>query len=479
MSAPLNPLLQRLADKPLPVRRAPLDACLRLLKNDKRALSDLIPLLRQDPSLSALLLAHVNLARKRGEHRISTLQSAIGLLGHDSLERVLRRASVFETINQDSLAAQAFEQLILRGVQAATQVQHWAKQQKDRLPEELYLSALLRPIGELMLCAYDFPSYCKILTLVHEKNLPDSVAETQVLGQPLRLLALHMGHAWKLSQETLQCMDPINVFNFRSMGVLLACESARLAERGWYSPAMRYCTEQAAEYLKRDSVAVTQAMHQSALSAARHLPGQHARAAAAYLLLPPGCVPPTWLPNKKAAKPPAPSAKTQAKPAQAPRAIINVQQAQTANEVLQGLIGALKQDIQLQRILFMKLGGDKNTLTTRLAVGFAVDTTVQRVKPTLNAAPLFKQLLQKPLAARIKHESYLKLSPGLPAALLQALGSKEFMLMSLFVGNKPIGLLLADADGAVVSDAQYTHYKAYCGLASKKLTQLSQPPRAS
>ncbi len=445
---------QSLMDKSLPVFRERLIACKALLEDENRALGDLIPIIELDPALSALVLSHVNKARGASTQGITTLQSAIGLLGHDSLGRLLADVPSVEDVIKKPDTLVDYERLVHRSLHAAIQARAWARAQNDRLPEEIYISALLRYIADLMLCAHAHEGYRHIQRIMLTDKLPARAAEQQILDRPLNELGIALGQRWRLPEESLASMDPVKAFNFRSTGLLLACEASRLAEQGWYTAAMKQCMELACEHLRKPAATVTPAMHQAALEAAHAFAGTYTRPAALNLLLPPDADP----------MPPPPT-----KPKAAPR-IHRISKTSTATETLQCLVEALVEDLKLKRIIFGMLNKDKSILKTRFAVGFNNDPSIQELRAEVAKQVLIKQLLARPISVWLNDKNYVKLSQGLPMQALQTLQSRDFFMMSVFIADKPIGLVFADCEGRPLQEAQYKQFKSYCSLTSKVLT---------
>lgn len=468
MPTPNDDSLSRLVDASLPAASGVRDACLELLGEERSALSDIVPLASQDPGLTLTLLGHVNQKRRRSAHGITTVESAVSLMGKGGIEDLLRSLPTIEELTQDAAQRAAFTQLRWRAFHAGLQARDWAAQRQDRSPLEAATMAQLVSVGDMLLCAHDYPRYREITGIVLSQPCSDRCAEQRTLGRSL--LALGRDHVTRqgLDETTLEAFDPMSVFNPRMVAVQLACELARQAERSWYSDSMAHCLSVAADFLHKTETRVDSEVHATAIEAARVWRGD-GRPSTANLL---------W-PTEIALGPettPAPPRPTSAQPAEstARSPARSIVAGTTPAEVLQALVQALKDMAGLHRGLFFLLGRDRETLTPRFASGLGADAPVMQRPVRLTDARLFKQLLGKPVAVWINADNYEKLGIGLPRALIEALQSRNLFLMSVFVGTQPIGIVVTDADGEALDGRDYATFKQMTLLTSKRLTQLRQ-----
>ncbi len=469
MAALTSKVYERLQDKRLPVLRVHRERCLELLQDDRRALSDLIPIITLDPGLCAGVLSHVNQRRKAKDEGISTIDSAIGLLGKQSLERIVRAIPVLEDIVASHEATAEFKRLLWRAYHASHQARAWAELKGDKFPNEIYSAGLLRYLGDMMLCAHEPTEYQRINALVAGQGLSDAAAQSRTLGTTLDAVGQALGQRWGLAQITLAGLDPVNVFNYRSMGIVLAGEIARLAERGWYTEAMLTCVGEIADYLSRGEDQVASCLHQTAVDVARTIELDGARPAAANLVFPPGEI---------AADTPPRAAETP-KPADILSLTIpRLKQCKSAGEVLHLVVNALHPGGGFSRALFYLLNQDKTALVPRFVAGVGAQTPLAKGALAMDKAPLMRQVLKQPVAAWIKDDNYMKYSQGLPKPFIEAVRSRRFFLMSVFIGAKPIGVVYADAEGESLTEAQYKQFKMLCTLASKAVAALHQPGAA-
>jgi len=140
------------------------------------------------------------------------------------------------------------------------------------------------------------------------------------------------------------------------------------------------------------------------------------------------------------------------------------------NQVMTLAVRALSEGLAMQRIAFTLLMAAENALRARYVQGVAPTDSLQTLKISLEKQHVLTKLLQKPQSFWLNAANYAQFAPHLPVELVEQIGAKSFCAMSIFVGDKPVGLIYADC-GLLgeVSEFHYQHFKQICLLASKAL----------
>ncbi|QZA79158.1 HDOD domain-containing protein [Deefgea tanakiae] len=140
------------------------------------------------------------------------------------------------------------------------------------------------------------------------------------------------------------------------------------------------------------------------------------------------------------------------------------------NQVMTLAVRALSEGLAMQRIAFTLLMAAENSLRARYVQGVAPTDPLQNLRISLEKQHVLTKLLQKPQSFWLNSANYAQFSPHLPIELVEQVGAKSFCAMSIFVGDKPVGLIYADC-GLLgeVTDFHYQHFKQICLLASKAL----------
>ena len=94
----------------------------------------------------------------------------------------------------------------------------------------------------------------------------------------------------------------------------------------------------------------------------------------------------------------------------------------------------------------------------------------------LDKASIFKKMLEKPASLMITDQNRDKMLRGIPVAQQDVL-PEQFMMMSLFSKDRPIGIIFADLGSLPhnppMQPAEYIAFKSLCLAASKSLTKLA------
>ena len=140
------------------------------------------------------------------------------------------------------------------------------------------------------------------------------------------------------------------------------------------------------------------------------------------------------------------------------------------NQVMTLAVRALSEGLGMQRIAFTLLMAAENSLRARYVQGVDPSDPLQTLRISLENQHVLTKLLQKPQSFWLNPGNYAQFSPHLPIELVEQIGAKSFCAMSIFVGDKPVGLIYADCGlHGEVTDFHYQHFKQICLLASKAL----------
>ncbi|MEH6448960.1 MAG: HDOD domain-containing protein [Oleispira sp.] len=94
----------------------------------------------------------------------------------------------------------------------------------------------------------------------------------------------------------------------------------------------------------------------------------------------------------------------------------------------------------------------------------------------LDSASVFKKMLEKPASLMITEHNREKMLRGITATQ-QSVLPQQFMMMSLFSNERPIGIIFADLGNTPLNlpmqPAEYTAFKSLCMAASKSLGKLA------
>ncbi len=445
------------------------------LTNQNRTRGDLAAIIARDPGMSISLYLLVNgRLHKSGKCGVDTLGTALGLLGDDAIKNFLQQHKVLSRTHADAPTRQSYQQLVSRCYHAQAQLDGFISIQRVQAIDEVREAALLVNVAEFYLCLYDHANYQRYLQQIQTSGNPGEVArvfnfEFKSLGQLLaKQLALP-----ELVSEIQTC----NQGGLKPRLIALASEVAAQAELGWQLIAMKSIEKKCADYLNKPAKGYYRQLQQSAVIAAKNCPLADVFPAAARLILldRSGPVVQSAAPVKSQTVTPAPDLAAQMKTLlKSP----NTDQTRLLDTLLQHL----HSDLQLSPVVYLMLSSDKRKLTARMGKGIDPDSAIRNLAIDITREGILKSLIAKPQALLIDAEKYRKFEGLIPSSIKTAFDPENLFLMSLYVDDKPRGLVICNpgVDHSEPDQTSYFKFRAAIQLAAKALTcQLKRGQRSA
>lgn len=120
----------------------------------------------------------------------------------------------------------------------------------------------------------------------------------------------------------------------------------------------------------------------------------------------------------------------------------------------------LRDNAGLERGMFALLAPDRQLLSARFVIGAEKDAAIKTFRVSLDRRHLFAVLMSKPQSFWLNAGNRAKYLPAIPQYLHSALNLQGFFISSLFLEEKPIGILYADSGiDAHLSDASFGYFK--------------------
>lgn len=190
-------LMERMED--LPSLPSTVVAILAVLNNPESSANELSEALRHDQSLTSRVLRLVNSAYYGFPRKIDTLQKAVTILGYNSIQNIILVTKIFEIIRngskEHSLNRKRFWRHSL-GCAVTAQIIGTKLGLKDG--EEIFLAGLLHDIGKVILDAFLYEEYSRVIEMSREKNILLFKAEEQILGATHADLGYWLAEKWSL-----------------------------------------------------------------------------------------------------------------------------------------------------------------------------------------------------------------------------------------------------------------------------------------
>lgn len=474
MSDSLDDWVARLASTPLPVMRRTLTRVRDLLYQTSTSHQVLAGVIRHDPGFTLFLFRQLEQLPHRPREPIDKLSNAIPMLGMGLVERAAGSLPCLE----DQLQGPPRRGLIDcygRAAHAAIYAARLAAWHNWQDPERFALAGLLHDLGEMALWSAAPPLMRQLQQRMAQGDGREDAA-LEVLGFTLEQLNQRLGEAWRLPSLVQASQGLYNSHLPEPLSVMMAAALARASSRGWQTRQTLDRLELLAELFEVPPHQAASRFHQMAAEAAREihplplpLPAfdlpralSAPRVEAAEVLR----QTPTSPPRPKAEPaanpvPPAPKpagAETDAPPARPARAINPLQ------ERLIQTLRSLHQEQGLRRVMFAMLTPDRGQIKVRFVVEREERDSLQGLTIDLGRPSLFVALLKRPQALWIHRDNREKYQAMLPREVRPLLGDQDCLLMSIFLKQRPIGLILADngGDGVPLTDLQYQNFKLSC-----------------
>jgi len=437
------------------------------------------------------LLAYANREiNKDFDKEISQVEHAAMFLGMERLEKFISNITSLYSVNNKKIADK-IARLQHRGVHAAFQAQNFAQLINDTSVDEIYTSALVSPLSELI-CWHLAPIKAqKVELLVFHKKINYEQAQRDIFGFSYHELAESLSHHWKIPHLFLQRqeMQDLEAVPKAVKCIYLAEKLSILAEQGWYYNGMYKHIKFCSENLHYGEAHIAKAVHTTAVYMAHDAKEFFTvQATCSYLALLPGKVPyAPIIPVEDNRKIPAKTVKSIVKKqvSKAKQEQIKTPSIQLINTVndfpglIRMTINAFIETKAFTRVAFIMLSKDKKHLQNRSVKGFS-NKKFSESLIDIQPANLFSKLLVKPQTIFINQLNYQKFAPIINSAMQEMLGVEEFIAKSVHFNGKAIGLFYMDkhpldtTDGSDSSSAEGSLLSADGSLLSADGSQTMQ-----
>jgi len=437
---------------------------------------ELVQIAVHDPGIILSLLSQVNSRRgpKSGRDIVESPQAAVALLGDKVSHNLFKNSPVAEKQLDNPEQTFLFQQIINRSYHNETQAGLWAQENGYKQIDQIKVMAILAYSGEILSCLYDFDTYLQYLNQGATQQ-----AQLDTFGFSFSKLSEELYHSLNLPDLLIRSLPHLNDKDSRAQLLSYTSQICSESESGWYSSAMQNIFNDFSSFLNLPVEKVIEKTHQFSISAARQSVVKTAWQPAARLIL---TQDQHWRPAYlQQADSQPPEVSDDAAIHQQGDAFEQIKQMvkkpeASQSDILNICLKGLFDEVKLSKVSLMLLSQDKSLLQNRMAIGIDNDSPLRSYKIETEKSGLLKLLMKKPQAIWINSDSFKKYQNLLPQSLLASIMTNNFLAMSLFIGQQPIGLLYADrTDSTTALDQDtFTQFKQLASLTSKALTLLSK-----
>ncbi len=452
----------RLANTTLPIMQETGRELRRLLGLRSTRNPQLQQVLLNDPAAAIAVFRELDQTRPGAHEQVSDAAHALSMIGIDPFRQLLERLPEVDGRTPDRPLKQgpasAYSQAAHAAFYAGALSEHKGLVGNMEIPT----AALLQNPAILALWATEPESALRASNAVRD-GVSASQAFGAELGEPLEDANQRLARAWALPKLARQAMGDWDDFNPRPQMVKLADGLAQTTAAGWHNDDTATITALLSDFLDAGDDEATAWLHQRSTDAARALSVLDYPLPGFELMfvdeqaddedeedenIP---VMGAWR-ERKAAPEPAPP----------PPAAADL------HTTMAGVMRRIRSEAGAQRVVFAMLSQDHRHLRTRLALGGAEDDGLRKLNLDLAHKNLFTILIGKPQSVWLNRDNAKKYQAYLPTPLRAMLGRHGAYMMSLFVGDKPLGLLYGD--GEDLSEQGYRQFRDLCREASSALS---------
>ena len=477
MSKQINQWLKKLGDKPIPILLNTIKELASACNSDSTTTNEIVAIVERDPGLTVQLLrtcsqkAHGSL-----QSDVNSVQQALMMLGTQTVSNI---ANSLPSVEKD-LPEKARTQVLFtftRAYYAGMQAFNWARQRRDMTPDEVFASAQLHFLGEIILSMFAPEKLQEIYVMRTEEHVASEEAQYIILGFTLDQLSLEIAKRWHLPNLVSEALHPENARFPRAYGVMLAVQLARYATTSWTDPKTMQLMSNAAEWLKEENIdRVIANCHSTAAAAARGSAYYGVKPAALQFVqvTPVLNEAPTTakiLPQTEAAgiclSPQLDLLKDQL------RHLTDATLVEK-NEIISTAIDALHDGIGLNRVVFAVIDIECHSLVAHAVAGTENDPSFNRFHLSLKQPHLFYHLMEKMQGVWINDQNREKFWPLVPKEFQRMIMLNSFLAMSIFVNKKAVGLVYADRHtlDCVLDIHSYQYFKTVCMQFAKSLERV-------
>jgi len=447
---------------------------LETLEDHTKTIRDLADIISLDPGMSVSLYHEVNSRlRDSDKHPVESVHSALSLLSDSAIADLVMQHKVLDQTHPDARRRQSYHQLMSRTFHLLAQLERFITLQGIHSIYEVRSAAVLHNIGEFCACLFDHEHYQQYQDKFRELG-SDANSAKPVFGFDFHELGRQYAAKSYLPALVTESLDQNIPSGRKARLIQLAADVSHQAEVGWYHSSMKATEEVCAAYLNQSLDGFHKHLQAVAIESARNSPFDDVLPAATRLIM---------LPDREAP--------VQTKPAivddleagghefeNRVKALLQTAQP-TQSQLLDLLLNHLHDDLHLTRVVLMLLSKDKSRLGTRAGRGIDQHSPIKTLVIDISKESVLKTLLGKPQSIWIEPDEYQKYEATLPAKFKASFLHESFFLMSLFIGNKPVGMMFCDRAHAVtrLDKVTYVKFKSAITLASKALAYLSKRER--
>jgi len=203
-----------------------------------RSIADVVT---DDPLMTVKLLRYMQTHKHPNQaHELVDVKQALLMMGLDTFFREVPATPIADEMLQAQRGALVhLLHTVRRAQRSAYYAYDWALRLHDLHAEEVWVSALLTHVSEMLMWCFSPERMLEIQRLQGaDASLRSAEAQKRVLGFAGLDLQRQLTVAWRLPELLLNLMDPSQAQSTRVRNVTLAVNLARHSAHGWHDAAL-------------------------------------------------------------------------------------------------------------------------------------------------------------------------------------------------------------------------------------------------
>jgi len=521
-----------LVSKTLPTPFKVGKAVLRNIQRKSLPYTTIAEQINRDPILSFRILSQANRNREAGHESSKTLSHAMSMVGIEELTSMLD-SQPFKALSLKDIKSFYYLRILSTSLYAGHLGRIISLNKKKGNSEDVYWSSLFLGTPTWYLWRFATPEMRLIRYAIRSNFKLPNIAETEVLGDTLETITGKMAKEMALPEMAQQCFEPNNQLTKKqwvsisktvpntgkplriddrdiSMKmqsphfiVMLANLISHYSSYCWYSKATLRAQKILASYLQCPLDKAIQITHETAAQMSRAHPMPGMMLPAAKIILPPRLR--TKATNDKSSPSLQAQTKTNKGSLESHQQKINtavsentLEDARTKTEpkdqhnpIFTELISIMKNrpedfvdlhelmnaatqgiayGVELKRTCVGLISKDKARFKNYYSVGCQENDELANFESPIVEDTIFAKLSARPASIWVKANSDKKILDLIPQNFNSVIGAKEYFLMSVFVGRKPVAIFYADnEDQEHLTNWHYQQFKEMCSSVSSAL----------
>lgn len=450
---------------------------------DGLSAADISEIVLHDPLMTLKVVGLAN-SRSRGRFsaEITSVHNAVIMLGIPPFFQHFAALSAVEEVMSDrAKELTGLLNTLSRAHHAAWQARDLAVLRADVKAEEVYVGALLHDMGEIVMWCCASGQMLNILKTVRRNRISREDAEREILGFTLWEFQQALSIKWKLPDLLTGFMDNKNSGNPRALMAIIGAALARHAATGWYSPKLSADFEVIAGQFNFPVDDVIAIIHHNAVVEGRYWDAYHVPPSAAWLPMLPGDWPEEPDEDEKEQQQASPAACLMPNAHELKRVMdeiaAHLNGTLDLHDMMSLALQGMHEGIGLNRVVFALLTADRSFVKAKYVLGAEEGSPLRNFQLETKTPHLFTRLLSKMQSVWVNDANKDTFAPLLPPDICQMIGGcGDFFAMSVFVLDKPVGLVYADRrhGSCQLDEHSYQEFKRLTLRAAQGLAHLAR-----